>query len=99
MINGLHECSCLDNPSFHSIYDDRPLEDSAAAWEGSCIGSRNESDEPDDLTLPFSGLTSDERSEVECAGYRSEEWFGGDGLWRACDGTTVKDRLALMLSS
>lgn len=96
LIHGLHECSRLDNFSFHGIYDDRVLEDSSAVWEGICLGSRNVIHESDDITLPSSGLTSDKNSELECAGYRSEEWFGGNSSWCACDGTLLNGPIASM---
>jgi hypothetical protein len=97
LIHGLHEYACLHDLCFHGLYDDRMLDDPCPAWEGSCINSRNTTDLFNNFALASTSPSQEEELEVHCAGYRSEEWFGGNGSWCECEGTPVDEHLSSML--
>lgn len=93
MILDLQDHMRLGNLSFHGVYDDETFEAGTPPWLGSCISHANVTRE-----LSSHHLLGEETN-ILCPGYRSEEWFGWDGSWKACDGSPVEEDLISKFAS
>lgn len=90
LILELRKNASLNHLSFHGVYDDRIFEDDLSEGGGSCIAPANvmrSLGQTDSLSISCS---PDEEG-PRCAGYRADEWFGGDGSWCTCDGTPADE--------
>jgi hypothetical protein len=91
MILGLQKQTRLDKLSFHGIYEDRAYE---VDDHGCCITSGNAKNLTHHPRIPPGAHMLGGETRLSCAGYRSEEWFGGDGSWSICKGTPLEEDLA-----
>ena len=91
LILELQKNASLNNLSFHGVYDDRIFEDDRSEGSGSCIAPANVMHSLGQTDAPSSVSCSLDEEGPRCAGYRADEWFGGDGSWCTCDGTPADE--------
>ena len=94
MMLGVQRHTCLDNFSLHCVYDYRVLPGGDSLCNGTCITSAIAKNGTYHPRLPPAAHLVEGETGPDCAGYRAEEWFGGDGSWSTCVGTPLQEDLA-----